>query len=59
MHTDLGDPAFDAATCPDCGVLLRDQDGGLVCPACGWTIDAGDVVVPAAFDGPDIADWRV
>ncbi|ABR10505.1 hypothetical protein MPMin1_gp75 [Microbacterium phage Min1] len=55
--TDLSSPEYGAATCASCGVVLRDDEGGLRCPSCG-TIILAPVVVQPVFDGPDIDDWR-
>lgn len=44
---------FGAPTCPDCGIVLRDERGALLCPECGWAIPAPNVTMPPDFDGPD------
>lgn len=54
MTIDLGDPTFDAATCPECGIVLREATKALRCPECGWSIQYPDVIKPPDFDGPGI-----
>lgn len=39
--------------CPDCDVVMRDVEGGWVCPSCGHLELAGDVDMPR-FEGPSI-----
>jgi uncharacterized Zn finger protein (UPF0148 family) len=43
----------DTQACPDCGVLLRDGDAGLECPACGHTIAYDAVHLPEGVDTAD------
>lgn len=40
--------------CPSCGVLMRDEPGAYVCPACGERVALPDVATPPRFDGPSI-----
>lgn len=41
-------------TCAECGVVMRDEPGGVRCPACGDWLPSDDVTTPPAFDGPSI-----
>jgi len=54
MQTRIRDDGFDAALCPLCGVLLRDDAGALVCSEHGVIHPRPTgVVMPPEFDGPD------
>lgn len=54
MTNGLDDPSFDAATCSECGIVLRETPNSLRCPACGWTVHYPDVDMPPEFEGPSI-----
>tara|TARA_R100000365_G_scaffold1682_1_gene5702 strand:- start:1611 stop:1781 length:171 start_codon:yes stop_codon:yes gene_type:complete len=45
--------------CPSCGFLMRDAEGGWICPACGTHVAVGSVDPPDAFDGPSIHGGEV
>ena len=54
MTIDLDDPAFNAVTCPDCGVALREAVDAFLCPECGWALRYLDAEAPPEFNGPTI-----
>jgi ribonucleoside-diphosphate reductase alpha chain len=37
VSADIGPVKNVAGQCPDCGGLLRYQEGCFICPACGYT----------------------
>jgi uncharacterized Zn finger protein (UPF0148 family) len=52
------DDPIPSLTCPHDGVLLRDDDGAISCPECGYAIPAPRVEMPPEFDGPDLDERR-
>lgn len=51
---DLNDPAFNAASCPSCGILLREQTDALRCPGCDWNVPYPEVEKPKDIEGRSI-----
>jgi len=40
--------------CPRYDIVMRELPGGLICPACGRTIEAPAATMPVEFSGPTL-----
>lgn len=52
----MSDPigAGEQPRCPSCGVLMRDEPGAYVCPACGERVALPPAPMPPHFEGDGI-----